>query len=87
MADVDRDEIEQRHQEVEFQKLKTSIRLQAMKSALAFEQARSQYFASVKARSFMRLRTRQNRRCSTWGRRGHQGLEWHTTESSPFANT
>jgi outer membrane protein len=50
MADVDRDEIEQRHQEVEFQKLKSSIRLQAMKSALAFEQARSQYLASVKAR-------------------------------------
>jgi outer membrane protein TolC len=50
MADVARDEIEQRHQEVEFQKLKSSIRLQAMKSALALEQARSQYLASVKAR-------------------------------------
>ena len=50
MADVDRDEIERQHQEVEFQKLKSSIRLQAMKSALAFEQARSQYLASVKAR-------------------------------------
>jgi outer membrane protein len=50
MADVARDEIEQRHREVEFQKLKSSIRLQAMKSALALEQARSQYLASVKAR-------------------------------------
>jgi outer membrane protein len=49
MADMARDEIEERHQKVEFQKLKSSIRLQAMKAALAFEQARSQYLASVKA--------------------------------------
>jgi hypothetical protein len=51
MADLERDEVEQHQQEVAVQKLRTSIRLQAIKSALAYEQARNQYLASVKLRS------------------------------------
>jgi outer membrane protein TolC len=51
MADLERDEVEQHQQEVAVQKLRTSIRLQAIKSALAYEQARTQYLASVKLRS------------------------------------